>query len=608
MKATTNRWPPSAKIEDQDARKGDAKMKRKKMRILATLAGSALAVALLPYLVNVDQLRPRLESSLQSHLGREVHIGYLELSLLAGGARAGNLSIADDPAFGSRPFLHAKSLEVGVSWLSLIFSHTLHLTSLKIEEPELYLVKSSSGKWNFSTLGAGSAPDITSADLGAPDSALSAFALDRLTIRNATIVLPGSPGSSQSRALNHVDIDLRNASFGGTMSFVASTHSEAGRIELRGEAGPVDHDHPERTPFHATINGANANLAQIASLKSSSGPGGILGWNGSLNSDGRSVHGEGTAHAERLRLAGSGPGSRQPISLRYVTDYSLAQRSGELEQCEISVRQSRANLAGTYQVRGDTLVAQLRLAASQLALDDVEGVLPALGIELPGGSKLHGGTVSATLALTGPVDRLVTAGTVQLANANLAGFDLGSKLSALPGLSAIPSAQNLAIVSLSSGFRIGPQGTHISNFNSQIAGIGGLSGSGDVDAASHLKFNMEAHLAGGFAGLKKVPNEIPFEVIGTTSVPIFVPDLSGMTRNPWKNPKKPFFPFFSNGKDPAPVPSKERDKDKEKEREASPAPAARKPGFVHKLFHWGKQKNQNERNERNQGNELAAKR
>ena len=85
-------------------------MKSKKMKIAATLAGIILlAVALLPYLVNLDQLRPQLEAALQSRLGREVHIGYLELSLLSGGARANSLSIADDPASTPSPLRSASA-------------------------------------------------------------------------------------------------------------------------------------------------------------------------------------------------------------------------------------------------------------------------------------------------------------------------------------------------------------------------------------------------------------------------------------------------------------------------------------------------------------------
>ena len=604
-------------------------MKSKNMRIAATVAGIALlAVVVLPYLVNVDQLRPRLESTLRSRLGREVHIGYLELSLLAGGARAVNLSVADDPAFGSRPFLHAKSLEIGVSLMSLVFSHTLHLTSLTVEQPELVLAKSSSGKWNFSTLGTKSESEpetFTAEDLD--DSPVSSFALDRLKISNATLVLPGS---DSGHVLKNVNIDLRNASFDSAMSFVVSARSDAGKIELRGEAGPINRENPERTPFHATIDGAKANLAQIASLSSSAGLSGILGLKGSVISDGNAIHAEGTAHAEKLRLTGSGQGSHQPISLRYITDYSVAQRTGVVEQCEISVRKSSANLTGAYQVRGESLVAQLRLTGSQLPLEDVEGVLPAIGIELPGGSKLRGGTVSANMALSGPVDRLVTSGTVQVTNANLSGLDLGSKVSAVPVLSKMLSGQNLAILSLSSGFRIAPQGTHISNFTSQINGVGGLSGDGDIDATNHLKFDMEAHIAKGglleeaknrIPGMKKLPDNIPFHVLGTTSLPIFVPDQSliklgkvivpaispedlAKAAEPQatrQDPKRPAIPYITPVKEPSPVASNSKP-----ENPAHATHPEHKHLHLPNPLHWGRQKNQNDTKNQNEA-ELTAK-
>jgi len=50
---------------------------------------------------------------------------------------------------------------------------------------------------------------------------------------------------------------------------------------------------------------------------------------------------------------------------------------------------------------------------------------------LPSGSQLKGGTLSANLAIVGPIDKLVITGPVRLANTKLAGFDLGSKLGAL---------------------------------------------------------------------------------------------------------------------------------------------------------------------------------
>lgn len=76
----------------------------------------------------------------------------------------------------------------------------------------------------------------------------------------------------------------------------------------------------------------------------------------------------------------------------------------------------------------------LRLHAPDMSVDELEAMLPALGIAIPSGSQLQGGTLSAALGIAGPVDKLVIRGLVRLTNTKLAGFDLGSKLGALAAL------------------------------------------------------------------------------------------------------------------------------------------------------------------------------
>jgi AsmA protein len=58
-----------------------------------------LVVIALPFLVNVNSFRPKLESELSTSLGREVKVGNLSLSILSGSVSAEDLSISDDPAF-----------------------------------------------------------------------------------------------------------------------------------------------------------------------------------------------------------------------------------------------------------------------------------------------------------------------------------------------------------------------------------------------------------------------------------------------------------------------------------------------------------------------------
>ncbi len=87
-----------------------------------------LAVIALPFLINPNRFRPMLESELSKALAREVKVGDLTLSILHGGVTADDLSVADDPAYSRTPFLHTKSVTLGVALWPLIVSRQLHVT------------------------------------------------------------------------------------------------------------------------------------------------------------------------------------------------------------------------------------------------------------------------------------------------------------------------------------------------------------------------------------------------------------------------------------------------------------------------------------------------
>src|SRR5579862_677703 len=93
-----------------------------------------LIVIVLPFLINVNSFRPRVESEASAALGRQVSVGDLSLSILSGSVGAENISIADDPAFSKSPFVTAKSLKVGVELMPLIFSKQLNVTDISLEE------------------------------------------------------------------------------------------------------------------------------------------------------------------------------------------------------------------------------------------------------------------------------------------------------------------------------------------------------------------------------------------------------------------------------------------------------------------------------------------
>src|SRR5580704_9365747 len=133
---------------------------------IVKIVGIAVAVLIviiiaLPFLINVNNFRPQIESTLGSALGRPVKVGNLSLGVFSGSVRADQLTIAEDPKFGSLPFIQAKSLKVGVELMPLIFSKQLNVTGVVLEHPEITLLRNRDGVWNFSSLGNQSAQSAT---------------------------------------------------------------------------------------------------------------------------------------------------------------------------------------------------------------------------------------------------------------------------------------------------------------------------------------------------------------------------------------------------------------------------------------------------------------
>jgi len=157
-------------------------------------------------------------------------------------------------------------------------------------------------------------------------------------------------------------------------------------------------------------------------------------------------------------------------------------------------------------------------------------------VVLPSGSQLKGGTLSAELAIAGPLDKLVISGPVRLANSKLANFDLGSKLGALAAFAGKSvSSPDTAIQNASLDAHVAPEGTKADNINLSVPAMGVITGAGTVSPAGALSFKMLADLHGGVVGgLSKVAGAssgkagIPFAIEGTTSNPKFIPDVGGV--------------------------------------------------------------------------------
>jgi AsmA protein len=228
-----------------------------------------------------------------------------------------------------------------------------------------------------------------------------------------------------------------------------------------------------------------------------------------------------------------------PVSLNYASDYDLKSETGTLTKGDIVIGGSTIHLSGNYDLRGASPVVHMKANGSQMPVKDIEGLLPAVGVGLPSGASLEGGTININLAMDGPVDRLVTTGTAQVANTHLKGYDLASKMKGLGSLAGLKSGSNDTLIeNLSSNVRIAPEGIKADNIDVVVPSIGTLTGNGTVSSSNQLDFHMVANVSGGAVGgmtkgisaLSGGKGGIPFKIAGTTSQPSFEPDMGGMMK------------------------------------------------------------------------------
>ncbi|HEU5450755.1 MAG TPA: AsmA family protein [Terriglobales bacterium] len=493
-----------------------------------------IAAACLPFLINADSFRPRVESEMRSALGRQVSIGHMELALLSGGLKANDISIADDPAFSRSPFLQAKSLQVSVDLPALIFSRQLSVRGFTLDQPQVTLLHTAAGKWNFSSLGASQ----TKTKSGGSPAALS---VDSLEIKNGRLAVGKVGGKLQT--YDGVNLTARNVSFDKAFPFAVDTSTPGGgSVKIEGNAGPVNHEDASATPFDAQVTTKNLDLASTGFVPADSGLRGKVDYSGKIHSDGAQVHSQGEATATQLQLVKGGAPSKQPVKIDHVADYDLKKQTGTLSKGDVRTGNTAAHMTGNFDARGENAVLHMKINGKDMPIQDVAGLLPALGVTLPAGSSLQGGTATADLDVDGPVDKLVTAGTLDVANVKLAGFNLGSKMSAIAALAGIHATPDTNIQAMSSKLRIAPEGIRADSLTVIVPEIGTVTGAGTIAANNALNFKMLAKINQSatnvmgnltrIASLNQSASKgIPFRIQGTTSNPVFVPDVGGMLGN-----------------------------------------------------------------------------
>jgi hypothetical protein len=444
--------------------------KKKPLIIAAVVVVIILLILIItPFFIDADRFRPDIESALSDKLGRKVQVGHLSVSLFSGSLEADQISIADDPAYNKGAFLTAKSLAVGIDVMPLIFSRDLRVHALEFKEPQIQLLRTAAGAWNFSTLGGTADAKQTPANdspANATSGGLHSFTVDTLKISDGTIAF-GRAGQPTRLAYQNVNISANNISQTAAFPFTFDARTPSnGKLDLAGNVGPIGTGDAEKMPFDGQLKVNGVPSQDVENLLA------VLGYALPQGSSlkGGTIKANLTLHGPLERMVTQGPVELSNVTL---AGFSLASKlAGALGQT--------GSATGN-----DTLIkvasSNLRYASDGVRAESVNIVIPMIG------------------GVTG-------AGTVSPNN------DLNFRLLAkLDGSSPLAQLTKLPFFSQGGGLPFRIEGSASSpRVIPDIAGFGGLKGLTKTPL-NQLKVPNQSQLQGIVGGLlkKKKPQPQP---------------------------------------------------------------------------------------------------
>ena len=521
-----------------------------KAKIAAAIVGVVVvAVAAVPLFVNVNTFKPLIEEQLTTAMGRQTKLGDLSLSIFSGTVVARDLQIADDPQFSRQPFVTASAFRIGVQMMPLIFHRQILVNSLEIDTPQIHLVHAASGAWNFSSIGQSAAKRTPQQK---QQSIMPDLTVDSLRIKNGRATVETLPAAGTPLIYDQVDLKVQNFSFAKQFPFTLSAALPAqGTLTMTGKAGPIDTRDAAKTTFDTQLALHHLDPVAAGFLDKSAGLSVLADIDAHAVSNGTSVSSNGTVHTQHLQLRPDAVPASKPIDVTYSVVHNLSNNTGQLQDASFQTGKIAAHLNGAYSTKpGGAVSLDTKLTGQNLPIDELQSLLPAVGVKLPSGSVLQGGTLTTSLNITGPLNALVISGPVELGNTRLSGFNLSSQLKGIAGAAIGDTGNMTDIQTLRLQLQVAKDGVRANNIYTLLPALGEASGDGTVSPAGALNFKLTMKLntsrgiggqavgllsmvngATGKTASQTAANGIPVTITGTSSHPIITPDVNGLLKN-----------------------------------------------------------------------------
>jgi AsmA protein len=440
----------------------------------------------------------------------------------------------------------------------------MHVAKLIVDSPHLTVERSNAPKQ----------PKPANAN-SEGSTMLQNLSVDDAQIKNGTVTLTTAGQNTPAAVYQQVNAQITNLTPKSASPFSVSAQLPGGgSLSANGKAGPFNQENNAATPVDAQVSLKHVELGTAGVLPPDAGIAGLADLQAQIQSNGQTLNATGSTSIANIKLAKNGQPSPKPVQVQFAVAQDEQAMTGQIQHATIKIGAASIDVAGTYQSSGPTTGINLKVTGNALSIDELQAFLPAVGVHLPPGSRLQGGTLTTALVVSGSTANPIITGPVRLDNTQLAGFDLGSKLQTLSQLTGgkIGSAtgSGTKIQSLSMNVRVAGGAIQTDKIALNVAGVGTATGAGTVSEAGALNYNMVLKLTGlvsgpannnsastanaggvgglvgGLAGLipggggasnlgplgglasAALKSGIPVAIGGTTSNPTFAPNLGGL--------------------------------------------------------------------------------
>lgn len=377
-----------------------------------------LSAWLVPSLLSAERFRRRLETRLQQALGRSVHFGSISPKLLPlPGFSLDNVTISEDPAFGSEPFARVDHADCDLALWGLMRGR-IELGRLRLEGATINVVRTPPNRWNVDRLVAAASP----AAAGHKPPTLSIEVQDaRLNFEEGVVKKPFTVTGLDGRVIIDRAAGTVSFDFSGTPVRTDLGLPSPGRLALVGIWRPL-----AGGTFAATLRTRGALLYDWIPLVTGRNPGiyGVLDADARVGGSLRLLTVDAQLRLSQVRRWESLPPTGDlpvNISAKAVLDAPAGQL--RLGQFVADFGKSRMQLAGTVAEPGPHGILDLMASVSAAHLEDF-GALASRLASKPASWAVLGNTAitglaDGQLAIHGPWSEPAYSGSVAVRSAHL---------------------------------------------------------------------------------------------------------------------------------------------------------------------------------------------